>query len=241
MLSGIVKNIPGGRELEEFLDAFLAREVSTATLPAYLKDKRLRSITEDVLSGVFFNSPAKSSASAEAAAGEEDEEEEEGDAKPSSDVTHKVVSNYADLSDTAKELDKCLFNTLFTIVQGPYQELLMDLMGSYGRYTLGIIGMWKHAELGASSRRLTAMNQMQGLTFHGDAGKWKLEFLSSAREIYASKLTIEHFIMHCAFKSFEGKNTQVQGMMAQDINSPDVILPGMSLDTLASKYSSFVL
>ena len=86
----------------------------------------------------------------------------------------------------------------------------------------------------------TAMNQMQGLTFHGDAGKWKLEFLSSAREIYASKLTIEHFIMHCAFKSFEGKNTQVQGMMAQDINSPSVILPGMSLDALASKYSSFV-
>ena len=107
MLSGIVKNIHGGRELEESLDAFLAREVSTANLPTYLKDERFQSITESMLSGAFFNSPAyspaKSSASAEAASGKEDEVEEEADAKPSREVPHKVANNYVDLSEMAKD------------------------------------------------------------------------------------------------------------------------------------------
>ena len=73
----------------------------------------------------------------------------------------------------------------------------------------------------------------------GDAGKWKLELMAKAREVYASDLTIEHFIMHCAFKSFEGKNTQVQAMMAEDINANDGS-DAFALEKLATKYSQFV-
>ena len=83
------------------------------------------------------------------------------------------------------------------------------------------------------------MNKMQELQYHRDAAKWKLDFISKAREVYSSKLSIEHFIMHCAFKSFEGKNTQVQSMIAADINS-DKVGPDMSLEHLAGNYSAFL-
>ena len=43
-----------------------------------------------------------------------------------------------------------------------------------------------------------------------------------------------------AFKSFEGKTTQVQSMIAQDIDNADTVQPGMSFEPLASKYSSFL-
>ena len=77
---------------------------------------------------------------------------------------------------------------------------------------------------------------MQELQYHGDAAKWKLDFIGKAREVYSS---IEHFIMHCAFKSFGGKNTQVQSMIASDINS-DKVGPGMSLEQLAGNYSQLL-
>ena len=92
-------------------------------------------------------SPPRSTASAGSGKETEAESDGEGDVTPPPSVI-----NYTDLSEEAMELDSCLFNTLFTIVQGPYLQLLIDLMGAYGRYTLGIIAMWEHAELGASSR-----------------------------------------------------------------------------------------
>ena len=45
--------------------------------------------------------------------------------------------------------------------------------------------------------------------------------------------------MHCAFKSFEGKNTQVQSMIASDINS-DKVGPDMPLEQLSNDYSQFL-
>ena len=81
------------------------------------------------------------------------------------------------------------------------------------------------------------MKGMEDLPYHGDPATWKPELLQRAREVYASKLTIEHFIMHCAFQSFEGKNSQVQSMIAVDINSDEVVGPSMKL---ASKYSGFL-
>ena len=44
----------------------------------------------------------------------------------------------------------------------------------------------------------------------------------------------------CAFKSFEGKNSQVQSMIANHINDDGMIRPGMNFDLLASEYSSFI-
>ncbi len=147
--------------------------------------------------------------------------------------------NYYDLSPDSQALDKALFHTLFTIVQGTYLDLITDLYGEHARYTFAIIAMWRHGELGSSTRRIVAMTKMQELQYQGDAAKWKLDFIGKAREVYSSKLSIEHFIMHCAFKSVEGKNTQVQSMIASDINS-DKVGPDMSLEQLAGNYSQFL-
>ena len=45
--------------------------------------------------------------------------------------------------------------------------------------------------------------------------------------------------MHCAFKSFEGNNTQVQAVMAEDINANDGS-EAFPLEKLATKHSQFV-
>ena len=84
------------------------------------------------------------------------------------------------------------------------------------------------------------MDGMSGLSYHGDPGKWKLDFLKSVREIYESRFTMEHWIMHSAFKSFDGKNQQVQGMIADDINNEQIVGSATNFDALSSRYSQFL-
>ena len=50
----------------------------------------------------------------------------------------------------AQALDKALFHTLFTIVQGTYLDLITDITGEHARYTFAIVAMWRHGELGSS-------------------------------------------------------------------------------------------
>ena len=45
---------------------------------------------------------------------------------------------------------------------------------------------------------------------------------------------------NCAFKTFEGKNTQIQRMIVEDINNKDAICPGMSVDKLANKCAEYL-
>ena len=137
-------------------------------------------------------------------------------------------------------LDKALFSTLRTIIKGQYLQCLSGLEGEYGRYTFAIIALWRHASLNSSSRRVTAMEAMTNLSYSGDPGKWKLDFLRNVREVYGSGLTLEHWIMHSAFKSFDGKNQQVQGMIVDDINGDAIQGCNTNFDGLSSRYSQFL-
>ena len=150
------------------------------------------------------------------------------------------VHTYRELSHEAQYLDKALFNTMQTIIKGTYLQCLMGLEGPYARYTYAIIALWKHASLNSNTRRIAAMDGMSGLSYHGDPGKWKLDFLKSVREIYESRVTMEHWIMHSAFKSFDGKNQQVQGMIADDINNEQIVGSATNFDALSSRYSQFL-
>ena len=214
--------------MKTFLDQFLNRKVSQATRPSFLNDPRLASSVRGL------HSPATSSRTTSTAKGLPRPRD-----SPSAPSWIQTYDNYADLPDESQALDLLLFQSLYTIVTGPYLSIITDLQGDDARYTYAIIAMWQHNAMGASSRRLNALNDMMDLQYVGDAGKWKLELMAKAREVYASDLTIEHFIMHCAFKSFEGKNTQVQAMMAEDINSNDGS-DAFALEKLATKYSQFV-
>ena len=66
-----------------------------------------------------------------------------------------------------------------------------------------------------------------------------MQVMAASREIYASGVTIEHFMMGCLLSSFQGKSPQVQSMMVNDINS-DKVGPGMQLEELVSNYSTFI-
>ena len=148
--------------------------------------------------------------------------------------------NYSDLDEVSVRLDMHLFHMLFTIVKGNMLSLIADLTGDYARYTFAIITMWKHVNLNSSSRRINAMQAMQDLPYHGDAGAWSIDFVARTRELYDSGATLEHFVMQCAFNSFEGKNSQVQSMITGDINNEKLVKPGMNIQALASKYATFL-
>ena len=229
LISGIVRNLPGGAQLEDFLDSHLGRERhASKTRPSFLEHPDLD------FSDFYDASDLQDEGEVEA---------NEGDSPRTQNSTTSSSTRpkkYSDLTRDSVDLDCRLFHVLFTIVKGSYRHLITDLTGLYARYTFAIIAMWQHANLSSSNRRTTAMSEMQNLRYDGDAGKWKIELVSRAREVYAAGVTIEHFIMQCAFASFEGKNSQVQGLIAQDINSDGVVQEGMSLDKLASKYSSFM-
>ena len=233
LLSGIIRNVPGGLQLEAFLDHFLGRRVSQATRPSFLNDPRLSSSTTSSFQA--FQSPNGSTRTTSSVVLPSPRPA----SSPRASSMGQIYNVYGDLPQESQDLDLLLFQSLYTIVTGAYLSIIADLQGDDARYTYAIIAMWQHHAMGASSRRLNALNDMMDLQFTGDAGKWKLELMAKAREVYASDLTIEHFIMHCAFKSFEGKNTQVQAMMAEDINSNDGS-EAFALEKLATKYSQFV-
>ena len=81
---------------------------------------------------------------------------------------------------------------------------------------------------------------MTNLSYSGDPGKWKLDFLRNVREVYTSGLTLDHWIMHSAFKSFDGKNQQVQGMIVDDINGEVIQGSNTNFDGLSSRDSQFL-
>ena len=150
-----------------------------------------------------------------------------------------MTDSYSSLGPEVRLLDRRLFQTLVTVVKGPSLQLLLALEGESQRYTYGIIALWKHAELGASNRRTAAMSAMQAVKFQGDAGQWKMQVMAASREIYASGVPIDHFMMGCLLSSFQGKSPQVQSIMVNDINS-DKVGPGMQLEELVSAYSTFM-
>ena len=151
----------------------------------------------------------------------------------------QVTDSYSSLGPEARLLDRRLFKTRITVVRGPSLQLLLALKGDAQRYTYRIIALWKHAELGATNRRTATMAAMQAVKFQGDDGQWKMQVMAASREIYASGLTIEHFMMGCLLSSFQGKSPQVQSMMVNNINS-DKVGPGMQLEELVSAYSTFI-
>ena len=144
LISGIIRNMLGGNDLEDFLDSYLNRGIHTSsTRPAFLDNPRLH-FAPSVSSS---SRPQQQHVEGEEASNVEIEEEE--------DATPRVL-NYSDLSAEAVRLDMALYNTLYTIVKGSFLSLLTDLTGDYARYSFAIIAMWNHANLSSTNRRIVA-------------------------------------------------------------------------------------
>ena len=121
-----------------------------------------------------------------------------------------------------------------------YYDLICNLQGTDARYTVAMYLFHQHAELSISTRRLKALTKFLDWRYDGNPSKWKMEFLNHTREIIESGTTLNHLMLLFAFRSFEGKNTQVQSMIAVDIDHPDTVHEDMSFDPIATKYASFL-
>ena len=184
-IDAITKNFGGakreGRELIALCDVVLNRTRTNATKPSFLSDPRLSltSMSFNASGGETLRSEDRSRTETANSTGGGEEDELLPDpmvpggplsgAAPSvtteaeGDMSH--IRTYADLSPEAQHLDLMLFNSLYNICQGSIQKLLQDLTGEYARYTFGIISLWMHSDLSASSRRLEALSEMQGLKY----------------------------------------------------------------------------
>ena len=67
-----------------------------------------------------------------------------------------------------------------------------------------------------------------------------MDFIERAAEVFQSQVTLGYWWMNCAFKAVEGKNTQIQSMIVEDINNKDVACPGMSVAALANKHAEYL-
>ena len=242
LISSIVSNIEHGRPIELFLDHYLDRATfETRIAPSFLTDGALALPVDDD-GGISIGSQDTESQNL----GQDDNEAEAVDPgaqlapPPHSISAAQMPTVYTDLSPESMRLDMALFLTVSTIVKGRFFDVISGLRGRNARYSFAIAALWKHAALNDSTRRLAAMDNMQGLSYHGDPLKWKLDFMKNVREVYESKMTLEHWMMHCAFKSFEGKNSQVQAMIAKDINEDGFITDSMNFDEVATNYTRFL-
>ena len=238
LISGLVMSIAHGVWLETFLDNFLGRNpFQSSTRPAFLNDPAL-ALDDSPQGNNTFPSPMPPTSES---GGNSPLPSFDRATTQSRDGQTEAINpkQYRDLPEEAMSLDKALFNIITTIVKGSYLSLCIDLTGENARYTFAIIAMYKHAALTASNRRMVAMTQMADLKYHGDPGKWKLDFISRCREVYASGATIEHFMMQAAFKSMANLS-HVQALMANDMNTTGVIGTGMNLEAIANKYTMFL-
>ena len=135
-------------------------------------------------------------------------------------------------------LDRTLFVTLSNMLMGTdiYHIVSQLGCGLTARYTYAVISLMTHHGASASSRRIKAMDAVDGLSYHGDPKKWKLDLMNATREIYEAKVTIEHFIMASVLKSLNDKGlSTVQMMMVNDINDEET-MKNCNFDMLSSKY-----
>ena len=117
LLSGIVRNIPHGKQIENFLDSYLQRRLNEATTrPSFLQE-----------AGLQLSAPT-----AEAPSSAEGTNDQGSEAEVSINDPSEYPKAYYQLSSESQALDKALFHTLFTIVQGSYLDLITDLTGENG-------------------------------------------------------------------------------------------------------------
>merc|ERR1712138_211947 len=63
--------------------------------------------------------------------------------------------------------------------------------------------------------------------------------MAATREIFASGVTMEHFVLQCIMQSFKNSNRDVQGQITRDINSLEAG-NSVNFEELYSKYVRYL-
>ena len=129
LIASVVSNIPGGKDLQVFVDTFCGRKSYRANVrPSFLSDPRLQddSITITTLDSEVQSTVDTQATESQAASGAYAED------------TVEIV-NYSDLPEESKTLDLQLHSTLLTIVKGTYYDVVSSLEGPDARYSFAII------------------------------------------------------------------------------------------------------
>jgi len=123
--------------------------------------------------------------------------------------------NYYDLSEKSRYLDAMLYNILRMNVKGS-KSVLLDCV-DFPSYIQGMCVLYKHVDISRTSRKTDALLAFDNFDYRGNVQKFQLDFINLYRELKASKVTIEDWVMCQLMKSLRHNKT-MQYKIAEDIN-----------------------
>ena len=218
MLSAIIRSIAFGSNLEDWLDAKLGRSRHQGmTTPSFLSQDP------------EFQPPAERSADTGAAGELSDTASTVSGAAASatsvsSGSSHATLgsagTNYWDLPAESLSLDAHLYNVLKMCVKGSKNVLLQCV--KFPSYIQGMCILYKHCDISRNDRISRSFDDMDTLSYDGDAQRWEIDTISRVRNLYESGGKMVHYALSRIMKSFDGKSKHVQYKIAEDMNNMEI-------------------
>ena len=214
LISAIIRSIAHGNHLEDWLDRKLGRARHQGmTTPSFLSDDPQ------------FQQPDGAAS-----------EDEDGDnasvstngSQPAMSVStgssHATLNaagtSYFDLPEEARDLDSHLYNVLKMCVKGSKNVLLQCV--KFPSYIQGMCILYKHCDISRNDRISRSFDDMDTLSFDGDAQRWEIDAISRVRNLYESGGKMCHYALSRIMKSFDGKLKHVQYRIAEDMNNMEI-------------------
>lgn len=235
----VVRSVKYGNEIEDYLDKKLDRLMYQATLiSAIIEEDPDFAEPADVdatgdptdpttaqVTRKLFSSPGtiRSVESLRAAS-------QRTDTLPS-------AGSYFNLSPGALALDRMLYSVLRTLVIGSKAVLIRCIKRQ--SYIQGMCLLHRHCDITRNDRIAKAFDDVDKLSFKGDAQEWATTAISSVRELYASKASIAHYCLTRLMHNFAGKVKTVQYRIAEDLQA---LKPGdeVNIYDLIQTYASMI-
>ena len=129
-------------------------------------------------------------------------------------------TNYFDLPEESRDLDSHLYNVLKMCVKGSKNVLLQCV--KFPSYIQGMCILFKHCDISRNDRISRSFDDMDTLSFDGDAQRWEIDAISRVRNLYESGGQMVHYALSRVMKSFDGKLKHVQYKIAEDMNNMEI-------------------
>ena len=258
-IGSLVRQLPFGEMIEEFLDHKLKRtKVRSSMRPVWLANDPDFQRDPPAPHGSLSHEEV-------AGLGEEGDEEEDDPDRPSpppvdepcpSEAGGSVASHMHSASYLSTKfgevppalrcqnwdaetiaLDRQLYATLKAAIRGPKKDVVADL--GIISYVAAMAALWLQHSTNSTSRKLTALNAMQKLSYRGNVDQWQTDATRCVREMLASRITVYDIMLLHIRNSFDGKINFMKFLVAKDIEDESIDLR-TSLNDLILKYAADV-
>ena len=139
------------------------------------------------------------------------------------------------LPHEAQELDKTLYNHLYTSITGNMKETVLTVQ--WPSYVQAVACLHKHFQCSQVALKTLAMKPFFAphlLEYKNNCMEWKVKFMKAADDLYKAGVALEDIILLKAMHCFDGKNTYIKNKIAQDIHDIPAEEKGVRMASLVS-------